>query len=154
MNNANKVNLVNRTDPFAACTSANYQDCYAKRTPVRWNDFGGTIGGPVAFGGYNREKNKTFFFFSEEARRIINYATFNPTMPSKEMLQGNFIQPVCITTLSATGISCPAGATPCFPRNSSNRLLTSTTACSPSKRCRPVRTSAAAGKTSHRARRC
>src|SRR5690242_7737 len=87
-NNANKVNLINRTDPNAACTNANYLDCYAKRTPVRWNNFGGTFGGPISFAGYNREKNKTFFF-SEEVRRIINYATFNPTLPTQGMLQGN-----------------------------------------------------------------
>jgi hypothetical protein len=111
-NNANKVNLVNRADPTVPCTSANYQDCYAKRTPVRWNDFGGTIGGPVSFAGYNRAKNKTFFFYSEEVRRIINYATFNPTLPTTGMLQGNFIQPVCETALGATGITCPAGSTP------------------------------------------
>lgn len=111
-NNANKVNLIDRNDPTIACTSANWQDCYAKRTPVRWNDFGGTIGGPVLFPGYNKDRNKTFFFFSEEARRIINYATFNPTIPTTGMLQGNFIQPVCITTISAGAIGCPSGAAP------------------------------------------
>lgn len=93
-NNANRVNVVNGT---------------AKTPPVRWNDFGGTIGGPVYFGKYNRQKNKTFFFYSEEIRRIINYATFNPTLPTTGMLQGNFIQPVCITV--ATG-GCPTGSAP------------------------------------------
>ena len=111
-NNANKVNLVNSKDPTVSCTNANYLDCYAKRTPVRWNDFGGTFGGPISFGGYNREKNKTFFFYSEEVRRIINYATFNPTLPTTAMLQGNFIQPVCLTTVSNGTISCPAGSAP------------------------------------------
>jgi hypothetical protein len=111
-NNANKVNLVDRVDPNTACTNANWQDCYAKRTPVRWNDFGGTIGGPVVLGNYNKERNKTFFFFSEEVRRIINYATFNPTLPTTDMLKGNFLQPVCITTISGGVIGCPAGATP------------------------------------------
>ena len=72
-------------------------DCYAKQAPYRWNDFGGTFGGPVPLGHYNKDKNKTFFFFSEEARRIINYTTFNPTWATQGMLQGNFIQPVCIT---------------------------------------------------------
>jgi len=111
-NNANKVNLIDRVDPNAPCTTANYLDCYAKRTPVRWNDFGGTFGGPISFGGYNRDKNKTFFFYSEEVRRIINYATFNPTLPTTGMIQGNFIQPVCITTIVSNAITCPAGATP------------------------------------------
>jgi hypothetical protein len=111
-NNANKVNLVNRVDTTVPCTAANYQDCYAKRTPVRWNDFGGTLGGPVAFGGYNKEHNKTFFFYSEEVRRIINYATFNPTLPTQGMLAGNFVQPVCVTSVTSTGITCPTGAVP------------------------------------------
>src|SRR5207245_766632 len=107
-NNANKVNLVNSVDPTAPRTNANYLDCHAKRTPVRWNNFGGTFGGPIHFRGYNREKNRTFFFYSEEVRRIINYATFNPTLPTTAMLQGNFIQPVCITAVNSGAITCPA----------------------------------------------
>jgi hypothetical protein len=111
-NNANNVNLVNRTDPKAPCTAANYQDCYSKRTPVRWNDFGGNIGGPIFLGRFNRQKNRTFFFFSEEMRRIVNYTTLNPTLPTTGMIQGNFIQPVCITQIVNGTITCPANATP------------------------------------------
>ena len=38
--------------------------------PYKKNDFGYTIGGPVYIPGvYNQDKNKTFFFFSEEWRR-------------------------------------------------------------------------------------
>jgi hypothetical protein len=71
--------------------------------PLRWNDFGGTIGGPVYIPGhYNKDKNKTFFFFSEEARRIITYTTFNPTMPTAGMLTGNFASPVCVSYSLAT----------------------------------------------------
>ena len=111
-NNSNNVNLVNGKDPTLPCTAANYTDCYAKRTPVRWHDFGGTFGGPVPLGHYNKDKNKTFFFYSEEARRIINYTTFNPTLPTTGMLQGNFIQPVCITSITSSGVVCPSGSTP------------------------------------------
>ncbi len=91
-NNANSVNLINGV---------------AKVPPIRWNDFGGTIGGPVSVGPYNKDKNKTFFFFSEEARRIHTYTTLNPTVPTPAMLQGTFTQPVCIT-LAPGG--CPAGS--------------------------------------------
>ncbi len=111
-NNANKVNLVNRDNPSAPCTVANYTDCYAKGTPVRWNDFGGNLGGPVYLGHYNKDKNKTFFFYSEEARRIIQYATFNPTWPTTGMAQGNMIQPVCLTTITSAGVVCPTGSAP------------------------------------------
>ena len=111
-NNANKVTLVDRQNPQTPCTGANYTDCYAKQAPYRWNDFGGTFGGPVPLGHYNKDRNKTFFFFSEEARRIINYATFNPTWATTDMLQGNFIQPVCITQITSAGIVCPTGSAP------------------------------------------
>ncbi len=111
-NNANRVNLLNSKDPSAPCTAANYLDCFARRTPVRWNNFGGTLGGPVSFAGYNRQKNKTFFFFSAEVRRIINYATFTPILPTAAMLQGTFIQPVCITSITTAGVVCPAGSPP------------------------------------------
>lgn len=112
INNANKVTWTDRQSPATPCTNANYQDCYAKQAPYRWNDFGGTFSGPVPLGHYNKDKNKTFFFFSEEARRIINYATFNPIFATQGMLQGNFSQPVCITQITSAGIVCPAGSAP------------------------------------------
>jgi hypothetical protein len=109
-NNANKVNLIDSANPLNNCSTNFTPTCYAKGTVVRWNDFGGTFGGPVPLGRYNHGHDKTFFFYSEEARRIINYTTFNPTLPSTAMLQGNFIQPICITTVTSAGIVCPAGA--------------------------------------------
>jgi hypothetical protein len=93
-NNATRVNMVNGVAQVPA---------------LRWNDFGGTIGGPVYIPGrFNKDKNHTFFFFSEEARRIITYTTFNPTLPTAGMLQGAFAQPVCLTGLTG----CPAGSAP------------------------------------------
>ena len=83
---------------FNNATSVNLVNGKAKVPPIRWNDFGGTIGGPVYMGRWNKDKNKTFFFFSEEARRILTYTTFNPALPTTSMLQGTFSQPVCITT--------------------------------------------------------
>src|SRR2546426_977980 len=42
------------------------------RPPLRYNDFGGTFGGPVFIPGhYNTDKKKTFFFFSQEVRQEI-----------------------------------------------------------------------------------
>jgi hypothetical protein len=81
-NNANSVAVV---------------DGKAKTTPVRWNDYGFTIGGPIYIPGkFNKDKNKTFFFYSQEWRKIINYNTFNPTLPTVDMLSGNMIQTVCV----------------------------------------------------------
>jgi hypothetical protein len=97
INNANKINVVNGT---------------AKVPPVRWNDFGGTIGGPIYIPGhYNTAKNKSFFFFSEEARRIITYTTFQPTIPTQGMIAGTFPTPVCI----AYTTSCQATSTQIAP---------------------------------------
>jgi len=67
------------------------------RPPLRYNNFGFTIGGPVPLpGASQRENNKTFFFYSEEWRRVIDYSTlYTGTMPSPAMLQGTFVNPVC-----------------------------------------------------------
>jgi len=67
------------------------------RPPLRYNNFGFTIGGPVPLAGATgREKNKTFFFYSEEWRRVVDYSTlYTGPMPTPDMLQGTFSNPVC-----------------------------------------------------------
>lgn len=75
------------------------------RPPLRYNDFGGTVGGPVFIPGvYNTDRNKTFFFFSEEARRVITYTAFDAQVPSAAQRQGTFSTPVCLNvSCSQTG---------------------------------------------------
>ena len=90
-NNANKVNMIDSANPLNNCSTNFTSTCKAKAPPLRWNDFGGTIGGPIYIPGkYNKDKNKTFFFYSQEHRRIITYTTFNPTLPTTAMLPGHF----------------------------------------------------------------
>jgi carboxypeptidase family protein/TonB-dependent receptor-like protein len=66
------------------------------RTPrpkLRYNNFGYLISGPVFIPGfYNTEREKTFFLFSQEFRRIIRApSTFTPLpVPSTLERQGNF----------------------------------------------------------------
>jgi hypothetical protein len=77
----------------------------AIRAPFRYNDFGGTIGGPLWWphfgeGGPHWEKNNTFFFFSEEIRRVIVYPSANTTVPNANLRQGVFAQPVCAGPVS------------------------------------------------------
>jgi hypothetical protein len=68
------------------------------------NDFGFTIGGPVYIPGfYNKNKQKTFFFYSEEWRRELTPASgfFNSTqVPTMTERAGNFSD------------VCPASGTP------------------------------------------
>jgi hypothetical protein len=81
-----------------------------KRPPLRYNDFGYTFGGPFYIPGhYNTEKSKTFFFFSQEFRRVITYGTVTGTIPTQAMLQGNFAHPVCVTRNSDG--TCASGGT-------------------------------------------
>ena len=73
----------------------NYFDQTTKAPTYRRNDFGGTIGGPLWIPGhYNLNKDKTFVFFSEEARieKSPNEerSDFNQAVPSINERQGNF----------------------------------------------------------------
>jgi hypothetical protein len=75
----------------------------AARPPLRYNDYGFTLGGPLylpkkAFGrlAYNEEKKKTFFFYSMEWRSTINYSVFRPTVPSNALKHGVFPVDVCV----------------------------------------------------------
>ena len=71
-----------------------------KRSPLRYNNFGYTIGGPVYIPGvYNDNKDKTFFFFSQEFHRIITYSTFQASVPTANERQGIFSSPVCISPI-------------------------------------------------------
>jgi hypothetical protein len=53
------------------------------RTPLyRRQDFGGTIGGPLTIPGvFNTKREKTFFFFSEEARLEKSPTEYNQAVP-------------------------------------------------------------------------
>ena len=67
----------NRNDAFDAVNY--FSKLNHSATPeLRLNIFGGEIGGPVVFPGvYPRSKSRTFFFFSDEWRRLIQGA--NPS---------------------------------------------------------------------------
>jgi len=73
----------------------NYFDQTTKVPTYRRNDFGGYIGGPLWIPGlYNPNKDKTFVFFSEEARieKSPNElrSDFNHAVPTVAERQGNF----------------------------------------------------------------
>jgi hypothetical protein len=63
--------------------SRNYFDPPGGAPLYRRQDFGGTIGGPLTIPGvYNTQKNKTFFFFSEEVRLEKTPTDYNQAVPS------------------------------------------------------------------------
>jgi hypothetical protein len=76
------------------------------------NDFGFTVGGPVYIPGfYNKNREKTFFFFSEEWRReIVPGQIFFAQLPSAQEQQGNFsdVCPAGVAAVdTATFPDCP-----------------------------------------------
>ncbi len=59
--------------------------------PFRFNQLGYNIGGPIYIPGkWNQERNKAFFFVSQEWLRWRRYQTNNGTVPSAAMREGDF----------------------------------------------------------------
>ncbi len=88
-------------------------DGKAKRGPFRYNNFGGTIGGPIYIpnfgignGSMFTKLKRTFFFFSEEQRRDIRYPTLVSSVPDNNLRQGIFPIPVCINRNDVPGSTC------------------------------------------------
>jgi hypothetical protein len=92
---------------------------------LRYNNFGGTFSGPVAFLGFGegtpvfyKATNKTFFFFSYEGRRVTRGVTDTIiNVPTEAERQGNFSRtlglPLCRQTNNTISTACTtAGAVP------------------------------------------
>jgi hypothetical protein len=63
----------------------------APKTPLKRNDFGFTIGGPVFMPRhYNVDRSKTFFFVSEEWRKNREGTVVDKEVPTVRMRQGDF----------------------------------------------------------------
>jgi hypothetical protein len=61
------------------------------RAPDHYNNFGFTLGGPIFVPHiYNRDKTKTFFFWSEEWRKITGPSSNNVAAPTTAELAGTF----------------------------------------------------------------
>ena len=87
-----------------------------KRPVLRYNDFGYTLGGPVWIPKMYDGRNKTFFFFSQEFRRVITYSTFtNLGVPTMAERAGNFGTNVVCASVSSTGTCNNAGTTQIDP---------------------------------------
>ncbi len=95
-----------------------------QKAPLRYNVFGGTLGGPVwlpkkVFGpaGYDGH-NKTFFFFAYEGTRRLEGLTRTMTVPTLLQRQGDFSEMLgalqCANAAGATGNCGGAFTSPYF----------------------------------------
>jgi outer membrane receptor protein involved in Fe transport len=73
------------------------KECGQERSPrssLRYNNFGYNVGGPVWIPGIYEQRDKTFFFFSQEWRRIIRAPAENTIrVPSLLEKAGDFSEP-------------------------------------------------------------
>jgi hypothetical protein len=81
------------------------------RPPLRYNDYGYTIGGPVAIPKIYNGHDKTFFFFSQEFRRVITYSPVTVYVPTADERAGIFPVAICATVSSAGNCGTSAGTT-------------------------------------------
>jgi hypothetical protein len=63
-----------------------------KIAPIRFNQFGGTFGGPVVIPKLYDGRNKTFFFVAYEGLRWVRSYTATGSMPTALQRQGDFSQ--------------------------------------------------------------
>jgi hypothetical protein len=70
--------VMNARNPFSSTVSA-----------VKMNDFGGSLGGPVAFPHLYNGKDKTFFFLSYEGLQLPRQQFITESVPSLALRNGN-----------------------------------------------------------------
>src|SRR6201981_2376912 len=107
----------NRNDAFDARNYFN--PAPQKVAELRLNVFGFNVGGPVTLGKfYNPDRQRTFFFYNMEWRRLIQGGLTNQPVPDTSTYGGNFggqvINVPTASTVSATVLAknCPNGALP------------------------------------------
>jgi Carboxypeptidase regulatory-like domain len=80
-----------RNDMFNARPWTSGNDPAHPNPPYKKHDFGYTIGGPLYIPRvYNKDRKKTFFFWSQEWRREKNPSTIDQNVPSLAERGGNF----------------------------------------------------------------
>jgi len=82
-----------RSDKLDANTwsrNASANPLLAQPAPLSMHQFGGTLGGPVVLGPFNRQRDKMFFFWAEEGIRYRAQGTNTGTVPSALMRKGDF----------------------------------------------------------------
>ena len=90
-------NVFNANDYFNKITSP-----FTPRPVLRYNDFGFTLGGPVILPHLYNGRDKTFFFYSEEFRRVVNYAVATALVPTAAERTGDFTNSYLTTAANGT----------------------------------------------------
>jgi hypothetical protein len=97
-----------RNNIFNANNYFNKNTTLVARPVLRYNDFGFTFGGPVLIPHLYNGKNKTYFFYSQEFRRVVNYASVNAYVPTLAERQGDFSTSYLVNSAGAyTGATGP-----------------------------------------------
>ncbi len=74
---------------------------------LRYNDFGYTVGGPVFLPHLYDGRHKTFFFFSQEYRRVISYSSYSGILlPTADEKQGKMAYDTCAVFNSDKAHTC------------------------------------------------
>lgn len=73
-------------------TATAFNGASVPKPKLRWNNYGGNIGGPVLlpFTKYNRDRQKLFFFYSEDLKSGRTATTSTWTVPPAAFKTGNF----------------------------------------------------------------
>jgi Carboxypeptidase regulatory-like domain len=109
----------NKTTPVPATPTSPAMSSTPRPT-LRYNDFGFTLGGPVVIPHLYNGKDKTFFFYSGEFRRVIQYATATAYVPTAAERLGDFTSaysssgangPVAVCLKAATNGTCTSYTT-------------------------------------------
>ncbi len=77
------------------------------RPPFRFNQFGGSIGGPLRIPKIYDGRNRSFVFFNYEGSRFVNYTNRLFTVPTNLQRQGDFSQ-TAIANGTILGVYDPA----------------------------------------------
>ncbi|MGH9764562.1 MAG: hypothetical protein ACREDR_43160, partial [Blastocatellia bacterium] len=85
------------------------------KAPVRWNEYGGSVGGPIL-------KNKLFFFFTFQRNPNDFSAVYTGTVPTQAMRSGDFSNPAFKATLFDQN-SCSGNCAKTPLNGGSNKLL-------------------------------
>jgi hypothetical protein len=98
-----------RNDAFNANNYFNslYRGGSGETPAYKKNDFGYTFGGPIYIPhAYNTNKDKTFFFWSQEWRRDRVSYQYNTPVPSNAERTGNFSD-LCPNPQTGSNVDCP-----------------------------------------------